>query len=198
MQVNNVSRFGVGAVAVGAAGAIGAAGITVDQFGLIAVTAAAANLILTLPAPTLGNGAEIIILNDGANFFYLEGVAIRPGGMHAFYYLSGAWRSQSSMPTLQFTPIRFAVALTLTNAHHGHILEYTGAGAINVTAPNTLPVGFQCSLTQAGAGIFTIVGSGGMVVSNRWGGTKSAGQWAKVGFEVRAANSGVISGDVTT
>ena len=40
------------------------------------------------------------------------------------------------------------------------------------------------------------VGSGGMVVSNRWFATQSAGQWAKVGIEVRATNSAVLSGDV--
>ncbi|MFC6268014.1 hypothetical protein [Frigoriflavimonas asaccharolytica] len=84
---------------------------------------------------------------------------------------------------------------TLSNADNGKILDFTNSSAITLTAPSTLPIGFQVSITQAGAGAITISGSG-MTINNRWGATKTSGQWAKAGLEVRAAGSSVLSGDV--
>ena len=195
MRLNDTLNLGAVAVTIGVNGAIGTAATTVDVSCFLPVTTTAALLNLTLPVPTLGNGQLVTIYNSGVNFFYIEGVAIRPQGTHQFIYFGG-WRSASSMPVLQFTPLQFAGALTLTLAHHGYVLEYTGAAAVNITVPNTLLAGFQCSFTQAGTGIFTLVGSGGMVVSNRWNGFRSAGQWAKVGLEVRTVTSAVASGDL--
>jgi hypothetical protein len=196
MLLNNFLNIGYLDITVSATGVIGLAANTVDQAAMLSLSCTATNALLTLPVPTAGNGQVVFVYNAGADFYYLEGVSIRPGGLHQFVYLTGKWKSFSSMPVLQFVPIQFGAALTLTPAHHGHILEYTGVGNVNVTAPNSLPAGFQCSLTQGNTGTFNIVGSGGMVVNNRWGGSVSAGRWAKVGFEVRGANSGVISGDV--
>lgn len=85
---------------------------------------------------------------------------------------------------------------TLTSADHGKIFDFTSNSAVTLTVPNTLPIGFQISITQAGTGQVTISGSGGMVINNRWNGTKTSGRWAKAGLEVRATNSSVLSGDV--
>lgn len=89
-----------------------------------------------------------------------------------------------------------ATTYTLSVADNGKILDFTAATAITVTVPTGLPTGFQVSITQAGAGVITLAGSGGMVVNNRWASLKTSGQWAKVGLEVRATNSSVLSGDV--
>jgi hypothetical protein len=85
---------------------------------------------------------------------------------------------------------------TLSESDHGVILDFTNAAAIALTVPNSLPIGFQASITQANTGQITISGSGGMVVNNRWNGNRTSGRWAKAGIEVRAANSAVLSGDV--
>ena len=85
---------------------------------------------------------------------------------------------------------------TLTATDNGRILDFTSNTAITLSVPNTLPVGFQVSITQAGTGQITLVGTGGMVINNRWGGTRSAGQWAKLGIEVRATGVCVSSGDL--
>lgn len=79
---------------------------------------------------------------------------------------------------------------------YGKILDFTAATNITLTVPNTLPQGFQVSITQAGTGRIIFSGSGGMTINNRWGGTQTSGQWAKAGLEVRATNSSVLSGDV--
>ena len=44
--------------------------------------------------------------------------------------------------------------------------------------------------------VVTILAGSGMAVNNRWGGSKTSGQWAKAGLEVRATGSSVLSGDV--
>lgn len=85
---------------------------------------------------------------------------------------------------------------TLSESDHGKILDFTSNAAITLTVPAALTTGFQVSITQAGTGVITFVGSGGMVVNNRWNGTKTAGKWAKAGVEIRATNSAILSGDV--
>ena len=85
---------------------------------------------------------------------------------------------------------------TLSSADNGKILDFTNALSITITVPSSLPIGFQVSITQAGAGIITISAGSGMAVNNRWGAIKTSGQWAKAGLEVRATGSSVLSGDV--
>ncbi len=89
-----------------------------------------------------------------------------------------------------------ATSYTLSAVDNGRILDFSATTSITLTVPNTLPTGFQVSITQSGLGNVTLVASGGMVLSNRYGGTQTSGQWAKIGLEVRASNSAVISGDV--
>lgn len=45
---------------------------------------------------------------------------------------------------------------TLADADLGTDIVYTSASAVTVTVPGTLAVGFQCTITQAGAGTVTI------------------------------------------
>jgi ABC-type nickel/cobalt efflux system permease component RcnA len=84
----------------------------------------------------------------------------------------------------------------LSASDHGKILDFTSNTAITLTVPTALTTGFQVSITQAGTGVITFTGSGGMTINNRWNGTKTAGRWAKAGIEIRATNSAVLSGDV--
>jgi hypothetical protein len=85
---------------------------------------------------------------------------------------------------------------TISVADNGRILDFSAATTITVTIPDTLPIGFQASITQSGTGNAALVASGSMILNNRYGGTQTSGQWAKIGLEVRAINSTVISGDV--
>lgn len=85
---------------------------------------------------------------------------------------------------------------TLTASDHGKILDFTSNSPITLIVPITLTTGFQVSITQAGNGIITFSPGLGMAINNRWGGTKTAGQWAKSGIEIRATGSAILSGDV--
>jgi hypothetical protein len=89
---------------------------------------------------------------------------------------------------------------TLSENDNGIILDYIGTGTLQInvpyTFPLTLPIGFQVSVTQANTGNIVFAGTGGMSVNNRYNATKTAGQWAKVGIEVKAPLISILSGDV--
>ena len=89
-----------------------------------------------------------------------------------------------------------ATNYTLLASDSGRMLDFTAATAINLVVPENLPIGFQTSVTQANVGGISISSAGAMVVNNRWGGSRSIGKWSKIGIEIRALNSCVISGDI--
>ena len=80
-------------------------------------------------------------------------------------------------------------------ADNGRVLDINVNTGITITVPSTLPVGFQVSITQSGIGQVSFAGSG-VTVNNRYAATKTSGQWAKAGIEIRSAGSAVLSGDV--
>jgi hypothetical protein len=112
-----------------------------------------------------------------------------------YYYFSSANTAWVAINVGSVKTIS-ATAYTLVPSDSGRILDFTSATSVTLTVPNSLPIGFQTSITQVGVGIISVVGSGGMVINNRWAGTATSGQWAKIGLEVRATNSCVMSGDV--
>lgn len=173
---------------------IGTAPTTVDNASEIIIPQTTAGITLTLPNPTNAQAGRLLtVVNTGTAAFIIAGQKVWPSGEVKFSWTGTAWAALKHMPYL--TPIATAVGITLDPVvHHGETIEVSAAATI--TVPTTLPVGFMCSITQTGAGAVTFAGSGGMVVNNRWSATKTAGQWAKAGLEVRAINSAILSGDV--
>ena len=112
-----------------------------------------------------------------------------------FYYFSTANSAWIPVNTGSVVNIP-GTTYTLSTTDNGRIIDCSAATAVTITVPNTLPTGFQVSITQSGVGAVTLAASGGMVINNRWGGTATSGRWAKIGLEVRATNSAVLSGDV--
>ncbi len=122
----------------------------------------------------------------------LKGMLVFDTDVNMFYYNIGTTWSPINVGTIK----TITAAYTLLPEDNGRVLDVTSASAMTITVPNTLPVGFQVSITQAGAGQVTITGGTGMTVNNRYLATKTSGQWAKAGLEVRASGSSVLSGDV--
>ena len=115
--------------------------------------------------------------------------------VNLYYYYSSA--SNSWMPVNVGSIVNVSnTTYTLSASDNGRILDFTSNSNITLTVPNTLPVGFQVSITQAGTGQVVFVASGGMTINNRWGAKATSGQWAKAGIEVRATNVAVLSGDL--
>lgn len=180
---------------------IGTAAATVDIASIIRIPQTTQNIFLTLPNPTNAQaGRLLIILNTGTASVAITlpvvgAQKIYPSGSLILSWTGTAWLPNKSSPYV--APIVIAGNTTLEAVRHNfEILEYQGAANITITVPNTLPVGFHATFNQVGTGRINFVGSGGMVVSNRWSATQTAGQWAQCGISVRAVNSTILSGDV--
>ena len=89
---------------------------------------------------------------------------------------------------------------TLQASDSGKIVECTNGAAITLTLPNSLPVGFCCTVAQGGAGAVTFSAASGATLRNRQSQTKTAGQWAGATLYVRTNSGGsaaeyVLNGD---
>lgn len=79
---------------------------------------------------------------------------------------------------------------TLQSSDSGKIVELSNAAAITVTLPNSLSVGFECTLAQTGAGQVSLSAAGGANIRNRQSHTKLAGQYAAGALYVKANSGG--------
>lgn len=79
---------------------------------------------------------------------------------------------------------------TLAASDTGKIVECSNASAITVTLPNSLPVGFGCTLMQTGAGQVTFSAASGAAFTAYNGKTKCAGQYAAVTIWVHSNSGG--------
>jgi hypothetical protein len=85
-------------------------------------------------------------------------------------------------------------------AHNSRALETTSGSNVTLSLPNSLPVGFNCIVTQAGAGQITFSNATGAILRNRQGHAKTAAQWAVASLYVRSNGNGsqaeyVLAGD---
>lgn len=80
-------------------------------------------------------------------------------------------------------------AYTLQASDNGKVVELSNAAAVTLTVPNSLPVGFNCILSQTGAGLVTVAAGAGATV-NAFAGLKSPGQWGEMSLRVRANSGG--------
>ena len=84
---------------------------------------------------------------------------------------------------------------TLTNADNGKVVTLNSASAVTVTVPS-LSVGFNCMIVQKGAGQ-VILSASGVTISNRYGFTKTAGQYAILTLVCISSGVYIASGDMT-
>ena len=116
--------------------------------------------------------------------------------VNLYYYFNNANSSWSPINVCTVKTISTAGFYTLTDKDNGQILDFTSSSAVTVEIPGTLPKGFQVSITHAGTGVINFVATFGMNLNNRYGASKTAGRWAKVGVEVKSSSVCVLSGDV--
>lgn len=88
---------------------------------------------------------------------------------------------------------------TLQASDTGKIVTLNNASAITLTLPNSLD-NFCCRIVQKGAGQVTLSPAGGATLNNRYGFTKTSGQWAEVDLYVDSNSGGtsavyVMGGD---
>ncbi|MCU0986394.1 MAG: hypothetical protein MUC89_15900 [Acetobacteraceae bacterium] len=93
-----------------------------------------------------------------------------------------------------------ATAVTLATGQSGMTMRMTAASTVTVTLPASLPIGFNVTFMQAGAGQIQFVAAAGATLVNRSGHTRTAGQHAMVSVVVGANSGGsaavwTLSGD---
>ena len=115
--------------------------------------------------------------------------------------ISGLGTAATSAST-DFSPAFFSIvsetttARTLSDSDNGKVIVCSNAGQVIITVPAGLTSGFNCTITQAGAGTVTIAGSGASIngFNNK---TATAGQYAVVNVIPVGANAYYVDGDLT-
>ena len=87
-------------------------------------------------------------------------------------------------------------ARTLSDSDNGKVIVCSNAGQVIVTIPSGLTSGFNCTITQGGAGTVTIAGSGASIngFNDK---TATAGQYAVVNVIPVGTNAYYVDGDLT-
>ncbi|MBP6054235.1 MAG: hypothetical protein KA527_01235 [Cytophagaceae bacterium] len=83
---------------------------------------------------------------------------------------------------------------TLAASDNGKVITFNSSSAITLTVPS-LSVGFNCMVVQKGTGQVTLSASG-VTISNRYGYTKTAGQYSMFTLVCIASNVYISSGDM--
>lgn len=84
---------------------------------------------------------------------------------------------------------------TLANGDNGKIIVINSSSASTITVPS-LSVGFNCMIVQKGTGQVSLSASG-VTISNRYGFTKTAGQYSIITLVCIATGVYIASGDMT-
>lgn len=144
-------------------------------------------------AGTAANAAGLLVYNTNT-----AGAApynVVPG----YYYWNGsAWINFiASNTSTNLTNDQAGTSYTLTSADNGKIITLNNTNAITLNVPYFF-VGFNCMVLQKGAGQVTLTINGSTTnIYNRYGFTKTAGQYAILTLVCIEANKYVASGDMT-
>lgn len=94
------------------------------------------------------------------------------------------------------TIISVTTSRALAATDNGAVLEVNSASAVTLTVPSTLPAGFNCIVSQIGAGQVTVA-AGTSATVTAYQGAKTPGQWGEIAVRVRGtAGVAVVSGGV--
>jgi hypothetical protein len=84
---------------------------------------------------------------------------------------------------------------TLTASDNGKIINCTSGSAVTITCATGLPVGFNCTIIQGGAGKVTVA-AGAATLNSYSGLFSSMGQYAVISLISPAANTFIAAGNL--
>lgn len=117
------------------------------------------------------------------------------GGNLGFGTLTGQFIRQATLESA-------STSITLSDAtHHGRVLVTTASSAVTITCPSTVSDFFWCAIIQGGSGQISFATSGGALLHNVHGHTKTAAQYAEVGLKVYRTSGGnqfLLQGETST
>jgi len=126
-------------------------------------------------------------IKSGNNISYTAGNISTTGA------ITGGNSDTSSISGFSANITSVSTNYPLTAADNGKIIQSTSAAAITITIPNGLPVGFNCTVVQMGAGQITFAGP----YLNRGNFTKTASQYAIVSILHMGSNNIIVSGEMS-
>lgn len=126
-------------------------------------------------------------IKSGNNITYTAGNISTTGA------ITGGNSDTSSISGFSANITSVSTNYPLTAADNGKIIQSTSAAAITITIPNGLPVGFNCTVVQMGAGQITFAGT----YLNRGNFTKTASQYAIVSILHMGSNNIIVSGEMS-
>lgn len=87
-------------------------------------------------------------------------------------------------------------AYTIALDDNGSVLLFNNTSAINVTIPNTLPIGFNLTVYQMGTGNISFIPFAGTTILQRSNTFTTAGQYAAASLLFVSAGTALLSGDL--
>ena len=126
-------------------------------------------------------------IKSGNNISYTAGNISTTGA------ITGGNSDTSSISGFSANITSVSTNYPLTAADNGKIIQSTSAAAITITIPNGLPVGFNCTVVQMGAGQITFAGT----YLNRGNFTKTASQYAVVSIIHLGSDKIIVAGEMS-
>lgn len=106
-----------------------------------------------------------------------------------YTYSASAWIAASASKI----NLQTGTSYTLASSDLGKIVECSNAAAITLTLPNSLPVGFNCSVVQKSTGQVTLSAASGAVLQNVDSFTKTAARYAVLNLYVTSNVGGAAA-----
>lgn len=137
------------------------------------------------------NGA--VLFNDGGTIAGSSNLIFTGSGIYASGVLSPNYTTNlSSINTVSSS------GYTLTNTDNGRTVLFTNQAPSTVTVPSTLSPGFNCTLIQTTvSGQITVTSGTGVTINSAYSAFKTTTRYSVAGVIGIAANSYILTGDIT-
>jgi hypothetical protein len=118
---------------------------------------------------------------------------VASGNITATGNLTGGNSSLSSISGFAANIVSISADYPITSADNGKVIQSTSSSPFAVTIPTGLPIGFNCTVVQMGAGQITFTGT----YLNRTGFTKTASQYSVVSILHLGNNNILVTGEMS-
>ncbi|WP_109853374.1 hypothetical protein [Aquimarina sp. AU58] len=146
-----------------------------------------ANALLGLPGATTTdiNGISTATIQEGSLVFDTVKKKV-------FQFNGTEWKELLESPSVFAKTGNY----TLVDTDNHNILTFNSTTDVTLTVPAGLPIGYNVSIYQLGAGKVTVTGAAGVTIKNRLLRFKTAGLDAGAGIVCTATNTFHITGDL--